>query len=125
VISGFHSKIEKDVFHYLLKGKQPIILVEGRGLKKRYEPEIIKAVNENRLLIVSPFDKSITRITEKTATQRNEFMVALADEIFIAYALPSGKIIKLFQKLRVKGKKISTFDIMENRELKRILEREI
>ena len=34
VISGFHSKIEKDVFHYLLKGNQPIILTEGRGLKK-------------------------------------------------------------------------------------------
>jgi len=25
VISGFHSKIENDVLHYLLKGKQPII----------------------------------------------------------------------------------------------------
>jgi hypothetical protein len=25
VISGFHSKIEKDVLHYLLKGAQPII----------------------------------------------------------------------------------------------------
>jgi hypothetical protein len=23
VISGFHSQIEKDVLHYLLKGKQP------------------------------------------------------------------------------------------------------
>ena len=26
VISGFHSQIEKDVFHYLLKGQQPIII---------------------------------------------------------------------------------------------------
>ena len=25
VISGFHSQLEKDVLHYLLKGKQPII----------------------------------------------------------------------------------------------------
>ena len=24
IISGFHSKIEKDVFHYLIDGRQPI-----------------------------------------------------------------------------------------------------
>ena len=27
VISGFHSQLEKDVLHYLLKGNQPIIIV--------------------------------------------------------------------------------------------------
>lgn len=35
VISGFHSKIEKDVFHYLAKGSQPIIMALPRGLKTR------------------------------------------------------------------------------------------
>ncbi len=34
VISGFHSRLEKDVLHYLLKGKRPIILALARGLKK-------------------------------------------------------------------------------------------
>jgi hypothetical protein len=33
VISGFHSQIEKDVLHYLLKGNQPIIVFLARGLK--------------------------------------------------------------------------------------------
>ncbi len=33
VISGFHSRIEKDVLHYLLKDKQPIIVALVRGLK--------------------------------------------------------------------------------------------
>jgi len=117
VISGFHSKIEKDVFHYLLKGSQPIILAEGRGIKQKYNPEIIKAINENRLLIITPFDKSATRITEKTAIQRNEFMAALADEIFIAYASPNGKLQKLISQIQSNGKLISTFDVEENREL--------
>ncbi|MDR1009847.1 MAG: hypothetical protein LBM04_01725, partial [Opitutaceae bacterium] len=27
VMSGFHSQIEKDVLHYLLKGTQPVIVV--------------------------------------------------------------------------------------------------
>jgi len=34
-ISGFHSQLEKDVFHYLLKGNQPIIIALARGLKEK------------------------------------------------------------------------------------------
>lgn len=115
IISGFHSKIEKDVFHYLLKGNQPIILAEGRGLKQKYNKEITKAIKENRLLVISPFDKSVTRITEETAIQRNEFMAALADEIFIAFASPNGKLQKLISKIQSNGKVISTFDVEENK----------
>src|SRR3990170_9125421 len=50
IISGFHSKLEKDVLHYLLKGKQPIIVALGRGLKQRVEPELREAFNKGRLL---------------------------------------------------------------------------
>ncbi len=45
VISGFHSKIEKDVLYYLLKGQQPVILALARGLKSKIEPEIKQAIN--------------------------------------------------------------------------------
>ena len=67
VVSGFHSRIEKDVLHYLLKGTQPIILVLARGLIKRIKPEINSAINKNRLLLISPFDESIKRVTQKNA----------------------------------------------------------
>ena len=30
-ISGFHNQVEKDVFHYLLKGKQSIIIALAKG----------------------------------------------------------------------------------------------
>ena len=56
VISGFHSQIEKDDFHFLLKGTQPIVLVLARGLKKHWGPEIIEATEAGRLLVISPFD---------------------------------------------------------------------
>jgi hypothetical protein len=36
VISGFHSRIEKDVFEILLGGTQPIILALARGLYKMF-----------------------------------------------------------------------------------------
>ena len=48
VMSGFHSKIEKDVLHFLLKGKQPLILVLGRSLYKKIPEEFIKPL-EDRL----------------------------------------------------------------------------
>jgi len=109
IISGFHSQLEKDVMHYLLKGNQPIILVPARGLKKRLEPELKDAINEKRLLIVTPFDEKVKRVTRETASQRNRFMAELADEIFVAYALPGGNIQKLITDIARTGKTISSF----------------
>jgi len=111
IISGFHSQIEKDVFHYLLKGKQPIILALARGIKKRFEPEIEEAIAENRLLIITPFNENVKRITVDTATKRNELMVETADEIFIAYASMGGNLDQL---IKSNNKPVSTFEGLLN-----------
>ncbi|MEZ4525182.1 MAG: hypothetical protein R2941_04605 [Desulfobacterales bacterium] len=97
VISGFHSPMEKDVLHYLLKGSQPLILALARGLKKRMEPELKKALNQGRLLIITPFDSKVKRAAEKTAETRNKMMIALADRIVIGFASPGGKTEKLLK----------------------------
>lgn len=117
VISGFHSQIEKDVFHYLLKGDQPIILTLARGMKKRIEPEIQKALEDNRLLIISSFDDSVKRITSQSAQVRNELMAELADEIFVAHASQGGNVEKLIHKCLADRKQISTFDMADNQHL--------
>jgi len=97
IVSGFHSQIEKDVLHYLLKGQQPIILALARGLKNRIEPELIKPIEEGRLLIVSPFDKDIKRVTKETAFIRNKLMVDLADSIMVGYVNPGGLLDELLR----------------------------
>lgn len=97
IISGFHSQIEKDVFHYLLKGKQPIIIVLARGLKERLEPELKKLLDEGRLLIITPFDKSTKRVTERTAEIRNKMMIEFADCITVGYASTGGQLEKLLR----------------------------
>lgn len=97
IISGFHSQIEKDVLHYLLKGKQPIILALARGLKSTLEPEFEKPIEQGRLLIITPFDKTIKRVTEQTAATRNKLMIDLADQITIGYASPSGQLEELLK----------------------------
>lgn len=99
VISGFHSKIEKDVFHYLAKGDQPIIMALPRGLKTRWEPEIQELLNSNRLLIVTPFGYEVKRITKDTAAIRNQLMIELADEIVVGFKNPQGSLEKIIDSI--------------------------
>lgn len=95
VISGFHSKIEKDVLHLLLKGNQPVILVLARGLKKRLEPELQKAIDRRQLLIVTPFSENVKQVTSGTSLKRNKVMIEMANEVVVAYARPEGMLNKL------------------------------
>lgn len=95
VIGGFHSQIERDVLHYLLKGAQPIIVALARGLKQKLAPELEKPFNEGRLLIISPFDKKVSRASKQTAEIRNKLMIALADIVTIGFAEPGGAIDRL------------------------------
>lgn len=104
VIGGFHSKIEKDVFHYLLSGTQPVIMALARGMKDRIEPELKSAIDDGRLLIVTPFEASVKRVTKETSQIRNQFMFDLADEIAIGHASKGGMLEKLLAD--VKGKKV-------------------
>ncbi len=95
VISGFQSQIEKDVLHYLLNGKQPIILALARGMKQKIEPELKKALDQNRLLIISPFADTLKRPSEETAELRNRMMMDMADEVVFGFVNESGNLFKL------------------------------
>ena len=97
IISGFHSQLEKDVLHYLLKGKQPIIIALARGLKEKVEPKLIKPLEQGRILIISTFEKSVKRVTEQTAEIRNKMMIELADSITIGYTSEGGKLEDLLK----------------------------
>lgn len=111
VVSGFHSKIEKDVFHYLLKGNQSIILILARGLFKRI-PELFKTeIDKNRLLIISPFKTNVTRTSEESAMRRNKLIIELSDELFIPYMTTGGKLSHLLKNANQTNKKITQFDL--------------
>ncbi len=105
IISGFHSRIEKDVFHYLLAGTQPVIMVLARGMKEKIDTDLKAAVDAGRLLMVTPFENSVKRVTAETAEKRNRFMIELADEVVIGYAGKGGMLEGLVEE--VKGKKVT------------------
>lgn len=98
IVCGNHSQIEKDVFGILLKGKQPVILVLPRSLKKRWEPEILNAVNQKRLLVISPFDdNSNSRITRENAIKKNETIISLGNKIVVGFRTKNGQLEKLLK----------------------------
>lgn len=101
VISGFHNKIEQDVFNFLKKGTQPIIKVPARGKYKRISEEEQKMVDEGRLLFLFFFSDDIVYQTKETCAKRNEFIAQIADDIHIAYAIPGGLLEKLKNPLSI------------------------
>jgi len=102
IIGGFHSKIEKDVFHYLFAGIQPVIMALARGMKDKIEPDLKAAVDAGRLLIITPFENSVKRVTTATAEKRNRFMIKLANEITIGYTSKGGMLERLIEEYKEK-----------------------
>ena len=98
VITGNHSQIEKDVFEILLKGKQPIILALARGLQKQYDEPIQKAIDEDRLLVITPFDENVVRVTRETALIRNKLILELADEMVVGYVSKGGQLEEILNE---------------------------
>ena len=79
VVSGFSSKLEQDVLHFLLKAKCPIILVLARQMYKVIPEELKEALEQDRLLIIST--TNAVRQSKVTALARNRYVCELADEI--------------------------------------------
>lgn len=92
VISGFHSALERDVLEILLGGEQPLILAAARSLPRRLAPALRDAIKEDRLLVLSPFPQTTTRITAATARRRNEFMLTIADRIVLGHLSHDGTL---------------------------------
>lgn len=118
VISGFHSPIEQEVLNILLKGTQPIIICPARSIENMRIPAAWKpALEQNRLLVISPFAKGNSRMTEANAVRRNKFVAEMADAVFVAYAAPCGKTESFCRDLVRNNKPLFTFDAPENQSL--------
>lgn len=101
VIGGFHSQVEKECLRILLRGYQPIVICPARALNGMRLPSNWRtALADGRLLLLSPFEKSPRRPTIESAQCRNELVAVLADEVFIAYITPGGKMERLSERLK-------------------------
>jgi len=115
VIGGFHSPVEEECLNVLLKGGQPLIICPARSLDGMRIPAAWrKPIEQGRLLLLSPFEKKHRRATADLAQKRNEFVAALADAVFIAYAASGGSTELLCKTILSWSKIVLTFEHLEN-----------
>jgi predicted Rossmann fold nucleotide-binding protein DprA/Smf involved in DNA uptake len=118
VVSGFHSPMEKECLSLLLNGKQPVIWCPAKRLTaNRLPKEYAGPISDGRLLMVSPFGERIKRARQDIARFRNEFVAALADRVFVAYAAPGGKTESFCKRVLGWGKPLLTFNSHKNASL--------
>ena len=93
VISGFSSKLEKDVLHFLLKSKCLVILVLARRMFKVVPDELKEPLEQGRLLIIST--SKAVRQSKQTALERNRYICEIADKIFFVGVTPKSSLYPL------------------------------
>lgn len=100
VVSGFSSKLEKDVLHFLLKAHCPIILVLARQMYKTIPEELKEALEQERLLIIS--NSSAVRQSKVTALARNKYICEIAESILFVGVTTNSSLYPLTEKFKQK-----------------------
>ena len=100
VVSGFSSKLERDVLHFLLKAHCPIILVLARKMYKVIPEELKEALEQERLLIIST--TNAIRQSKVTALARNKYICEIADSILFVGVTNNSSLYPLTEKFKQK-----------------------
>ena len=118
VIGGFQTPMEKECLRLLLRGNQPVVVCPARGIDNmRVQRDWRAALDENRLLILSPFPSTRRRPTAELAAQRNDLVADLATQVFITHAAPGSKTEAFARKLAALGKPLLTLNSPTNANL--------
>lgn len=102
VVSGFTSTIERDVLDFLRRGRCGLILVLVRQPYKAVPAELQPLLDANRLLVV--FLGIASRLSRKTASQRNAYVASLADELILPCINPDSSLYALYRATLASGK---------------------
>ena len=108
VISGFLSPMERDVFKACLADGTPMIHVLACGLPKKFPPQVQRAIDAGRLLVMTPFDATIARVNAPRAAWCNQYLLHVADRVVIGHLNPDGMLACLLADMP-SDKPISVF----------------
>lgn len=101
VISGFSSKLERDVLHFLIKAKCPVILVLARQMYKIVPEEMKEPIERGRLLVISI--GTAARQSKATALARNKYICEMADNILFVGVTQQSSLYPLQEKYACKS----------------------
>ena len=94
IVSGFSSKLEQDVLHFLIASKQPIIMVLARQMYKQMPQKLQSLIDEHRLLIISVSDS--VRQSKATALARNKYVCEIVDQILFVGVNEKSSLYPLY-----------------------------
>lgn len=96
VISGFTSRIESDVWNFLVRGSQPIIVVLTRGKFKVVPMKFRPSLDAGRLLII--FLGYGSHPCREYAARRNEYVASIADSLVFASINPESSLFPIYER---------------------------
>ena len=117
VIGGFQSPIEQEFLIGLLRGTTGVVVCPARTLHAVSMAPYEVALQQSRLLLLSPFAAYERRMTRQTCERRNKFVATVADRVFVSYAAPHGMVERLCLDLIADRKPLFTFDSKHNRNI--------
>jgi predicted Rossmann fold nucleotide-binding protein DprA/Smf involved in DNA uptake len=101
--------MERQCLDILFRGTQPVVICPPKGLSYlRLGQAARQALKDRRLLLLSPFDKSVRRSTAEQARRRNDLVAALSDVLWVPYASPGGNTWATVQRALGWGQTVIT-----------------
>lgn len=91
----------------------PAVGLQGLPL----EADAERALNEQRLLVLSIFGANVNVASSEQAALRNELVAAMSDLIFVPHAAPHGKAQASARRALERGQEVVTFADGENHRL--------
>lgn len=95
IVSGFHSKMEREVLYFLLRGKCGIVCVLARSIYKKIPDKFSEAYNSGRVLFIAPFNTSATMTSRHLCGKRNEYVASISDELIFSSLTPNSSLYSL------------------------------
>lgn len=97
IITPGHSYMEKQLMSLIHKEGKSVIWVMARGIPDLFHVETKRLLDDQRLLIISPFEKDQTQITGYRSMMRNRFIIDICDNIIIGYVRKYGLLEELLE----------------------------
>ncbi len=90
--AGFRRRWSRSACALLLRGAQPAVVCPARSVDNMRIPrDWHPALDDGRLLVLSPFPTAVRRPTTEVAAQRNGLVARLAHRVFIVHAALGGR----------------------------------
>lgn len=95
IVSGFHSKLEREVLNILLRGRCGIICVLARSMYKVIPERYHDAYDQGRVLFISNINSRATMPSRYVCQRRNEYIASISDELVFSSLTPDSSLYPL------------------------------